>query len=89
MATNGATYGATYGATNGAISGSANDVPALRMQTSVCLCFLMAWPTAHPVACPATKDCCHWLQYCDRGSMEKACEQNRFMNKLDGKPDMV
>ena len=21
--------------------------------------------------------------------MEKACEQNRFMNKLDGKPDMV
>lgn len=29
------------------------------------------------------------VQYCDRGSMEKACEQNRFMNKLDGKPDMV
>ncbi|KAL3133428.1 hypothetical protein ABBQ38_007295 [Trebouxia sp. C0009 RCD-2024] len=29
------------------------------------------------------------LEYCDRGSMEKACEQNRFMNKLDGKPDMV
>ena len=29
------------------------------------------------------------LQYCDRGSMEKACEQNRFMNKLDNKPDMV
>lgn len=21
--------------------------------------------------------------------MEKACEQNRFMSKLDGKPDMV
>ncbi|KAL0035971.1 hypothetical protein WJX77_009876 [Trebouxia sp. C0004] len=29
------------------------------------------------------------LEYCDRGSMEKACEQNRFRNKQDGKPDMV
>ncbi|DBA69100.1 TPA: hypothetical protein ACH3X2_013106 [Trebouxia sp. C0005] len=29
------------------------------------------------------------LEYCDRGSMEKACEQNRFKNKQDGKPDMV
>ncbi|KAA6425511.1 MAG: kinase [Trebouxia sp. A1-2] len=29
------------------------------------------------------------LEYCDRGSMEKACEQNRFKNKQDGKPDMI
>ena len=29
------------------------------------------------------------LQYCDRGNLERACETQRFMNKLDKTPDMV
>ncbi|KAL0043223.1 hypothetical protein WJX82_007959 [Trebouxia sp. C0006] len=29
------------------------------------------------------------LEYCDRGSIEMACVQNRFTNRLDGKANMV
>ncbi|KAL0019815.1 hypothetical protein WJX77_008188 [Trebouxia sp. C0004] len=29
------------------------------------------------------------LEYCDRGSIEGACVQNKFTNRLDGKPNMV
>lgn len=52
--------------------------------------FCILWVDFIVSSTTCSSSCCsHRLQYCDRGSMEKACEQNRFMNKLDGKPDMV